>query len=102
MITFTNLNKSPNTLSSPKWQEDIIKRVNEDYQEQALEVSEKIRQCFLALTPRIQPGYYATAFEGVMRQVPRYAYIKNVKDNFGNEYDVQIDLALHTVLFVEI
>ena len=104
MIRFTNLNKSPMTAYSPRWQEDIIKRVNEDeeYQKLAIETSEKIRQKFLALTPRIQTGYYATAFEGVMREVPRYVYIKNVKDGQGREYDAQIDLALHTVLFIEV
>lgn len=102
MITFTNLNKSPMTAYSPKWQEDIIKRVNEEYQEQAVATSEAIRQKFIALESRIQPGYYATAFQGILHTVPRFAYIKNIKDNSGTEYDAQIDLALHTVSFIEV
>lgn len=102
MITFTNRNKSPMTAYSPKWQEDIIKRVNEEYQEQAIATSEAIRQQFIALEPRIQTGYFATAFEKILRKVPRFAYIKNIKADDGKEYDAQIDLALHEVLFVEI
>ncbi len=102
MIYFENLNKSPMTASSPKWQEDIIKQVNQEYQDQAIEASEQMRQAFSARESEINPGYYATAFMAIMEKVPRYAYIKHIKDGYGSEYEAVIDLILHTVSFVEV
>lgn len=102
MIRFTNLNKSPMTAFSPEWQEVILKRVNEEYQEQVIEVSNEIRDRFKEIEHRIQPGFYGTAFDGILKKVHRYAYIKNVKDQYDAEYDVEIDLALHTIRFIEI
>ena len=101
MIIFTNLDKSTMTAKSPTWQEDVMQRVNDEYQELAIQTSDAIRDEFTAIQSKIQPGYYATAFEKILRTVPRYAYIKGVDDGFGTNYDVQIDLALHTVSFNE-
>ncbi len=101
MIMFTNLNQSPMTAKSPTWQEDVVQRVNDEYQELAIQTSDAIREEFTAIQSKIKPGYYATAFEKILRSVPRYTYINGVDDGFGTTYDVQIDLALHTVSFIE-
>jgi hypothetical protein len=101
MIMFTNLNTSPMTASVPRWQQDVMDRVNAEFQEQAIETSEKIRQAFELLSDRIQPGYFASAFQKVLNEVPRYVYIKHITDPYGTEYTAQIDLAMHRVSFIE-
>lgn len=100
IIVFRNLNESPMSVSAPKWQREIVARVEEEYQEEALETSNAIQKAFNEFD--VKPGYFATTFRHILHSIPRYEYIKNVSDGSGGVYDVQIDLALHTVGFVEI
>lgn len=102
IIVFRNLNESPMSVSAPKWQREIVARVEEEYQEKALETAKEIEMVFKAISPKIKPGYFATAFQRVLNLTPRYEYIKNVSDGSGGVFDVEIDLALHTVSFVEV
>ena len=99
-IIFTNLNESPMSVSAPKWQREIVARVEEEYQEEALETSNAIQKVFSEFD--VKPGYFATTFQYILNSIPRYEYIKSVSDGSGGVYDVEIDLALHTVSFVEI
>lgn len=101
-IYFTNLNKSSMTLSAPQWQEDITAKIEAEYQQQAIDTSDAIKAAFLPGADKLPEGYFATAFMQVLKNTPRYAYIKNISDPWGGVYDAEIDLALHTVRFIEI
>lgn len=86
--------------SDPDWQTEIIKRVEEDYSKDALEVSDAFQKAVAEL--KCQQGYFGTAIIGLMREISRFAYIKNIQGDFGLKYDAEIDLLAHTVTFWEI
>ncbi len=101
-ITFKNLSVSICTANAPKWQSDIIARINSEYQEKAIEASEQFRASALEALQRAGNGYAGTAINSVMRNLPRYEFIKAVTDPNGEVYDVMIDLLFHTVSFERI
>lgn len=101
-ITFKNMSVSLCTANAPKWQSDIIKRINHDYQEKAVETSEQFRASALEALQKAGNGYVGTAIDNVMRNLPRYEFIKAVTAPDGGVYDVMIDLLLHTVSFGKI
>ncbi len=100
-LSFRNINKSPMSMGEPKWQTELIKRINIEYAEQAIKCGTIIRERFDEISAKCLPEYYAGQFIEILRTVPRYVYIKNVNGD-GVLYDVEIDLALLTVEFIEI
>lgn len=101
-ITFTNLNKSPMSANTPRWQTDILERVSEEYSEKAIAVSNELAEKFKEKQSRIGEGYFATAFNQLLKETPCLCYIKHISDFHGNEYEAEINLALHTVSFFEV
>lgn len=99
-IRFSNISRSPMTAYSPAWQEKIMDRVSDEFSSAAVETSEKIREEFEKISEKIKPGYFATAINSIMKRTPRYTYIKHIETPFGEKYDAEIDLILHTVNFI--
>ena len=101
-IRFSNISRSPMAAYSPAWQEKIMERVSNEFSSTAVETSEKIREEFEKISAKLKPGYFATAMNSIMERTPRYTYIKHIETPFGEKYDAEIDLILHTVNFVQI
>lgn len=101
-MQFINASASAMTLNTPAWQRDIMLHISEQYSQLAIDTSDRVKIEFENIQKTIAPGYYATAFIDILHKIPRYAYIKNVFDPFGKEYEIEIDLALHTVKFIQI
>lgn len=99
-IIFRNLNESPMTAFVPKWQEDIMERVNREYQEKALEAEKDFLKIYNEQLSSVKEGYAASYMVACMRETPRFEYIKNITDKWGDKYEAEIDLLLHTVEFI--
>lgn len=98
-ITFKNLSVSICAANAPQWQNDIISRINWEYQEKAVEASEQFRASALEALQKAGNGYAGTAIDNALRNLPRYEFIKAITAPNGGVYDVTIDLLLHTVSF---
>lgn len=98
---FINLNKSPMTLAVPKWQDDVIARINsdEDVISEAIKISEEFKNRVLSINAA--EGYFGTAVHNIELTTPRYMYIKNIDAGSDRKYVAQIDLLHHTVQFDE-
>lgn len=102
MITFTNLNTSPMTVSTPRWQRDVIRNIENKYQEEARDCDAKYRAAVIEALESSHEGNTAWALDKVMQNSPRYSYITDVEAPDGKHYDVEIDLLLHGVRFTEL
>lgn len=98
-MTFINMNAS--LWGEANWQREIIKRVETEYREKAVAVSAEFAAEAASALEQAHPGYAGTAINAAMRKVQRYAFIKEIEAE-GSRWDVQIDLLLHEVSFIEI
>lgn len=98
MIRFENLNRSPMTAHSPKWQEDVIAKVNEEYQEKALEAEREFLEIYNKDLTKVQPGYLAVYLASCMEKVHCFYCEKGI-DAAGNKYEAKINVLMHTVAF---
>lgn len=101
MIRFENGNGSCMSAYAPEWQQAIIERVNEEYQDQAIAASNQFVELVNEAFAKAAEGYAGTAIAGAFNKVNRYCYIKDI-DGDGAKYDAEIDLLLHTVSFQEV
>ena len=99
---FTNLNASPMTLVSPKWQTELIAQISEEFHDQAVAVNEEFRQKVAGIVNNPDAIYSGPAVFRIVRELPKLAYIKAYDAPDGHTYDVQIDLLAMTVSFIEI
>lgn len=100
-MTFVNLCNSP--MSTPEyWQQEIVKQVEKDFSAQAMTISESFKADALNALQNAMEGYAGTAIHKLLRETPRYAYIKAISAPDGKTYDAEIDLLFHTVDFIEI
>lgn len=99
---FTNLDASPMTLVSPKWQTELITRISEEYNEEAVKVNEEFRQRAAEIVDNPKAIYSGPAILRLVREIPKITYIKAYDAPDGHTYDVQIDLLAMTVSFIEI
>lgn len=104
MIKFKNLSRSPIEFSSPDWQNEIVKfcEADERIQSAAVEASEAFRARAAEAIEGAAAGYAGTAIKSIVREIPRYEFVKSIEAPDGKHYDAQIDLLMHTVDFVEI
>ena len=98
-IMFRNISKSPMQLTTPEWQDAIVKRVRAEYTDAATEASEEFAKKVDEMCKKTLPAYYGEEIERLLFKSPRYAYISNIKTPFGDIYTAEIDLILHTVAF---
>ena len=100
-MLFKNLNRSLMQVSEPEWQKKIIEKVEREFSEQAKEVNERFRKAALE---KLSDGNLRAgpAIDNVLKNLPRFAYIKNIENPFGEVFDAEIDLLFYTVRFVEI
>lgn len=100
-MLFKNLNTSPCEAFPDRWQQKIVDRIETEYENQAIKVSneflEKLKD--IANAPA---GYAGTFTKNALETVGRYCYIKNLEAPDGKTFDVEIDLLFHTVSFLEI
>lgn len=97
-MTFVNMSAS--IWGEASWQREIVKRVAVEYREKAVAVSAEFAAAAAAALAQAQPGFAGTAIDAVMRKLPRYEFIKAIEAE-GSRWDVQIDLLLHEVSFIE-
>ena len=100
-MLFKNLNRGPMEIGMPEWQKKIVERVEREFSDQAKEVNETFRK---AAMEKLSDGNLRAgpAIDNVLKNLPRFAYIKNIENPFGEVVDAEIDLLFYTVRFVEI
>lgn len=98
-MKFYNMNKSI-CGTTAKWQKEIIKKVEEEFSDEASKVNEDFRVKALELL-NDSKKLAGRGIESIKRELPRYTYIKGISAN-GKKYDVQIDLLNYQVDFIEI
>lgn len=102
-ITFTNISKgimSTETASERAFR----KHIEDEYSVDAIEIAEIFRQRLVTGLERVQPGYYGTYVEALLREAPRLCFIKHIRANGESDdnYDVEIDLLAHTYREIEV
>ena len=100
--TFQNLNSSPMAFSDPAWQTEIIKRINEEYHDRAVECNAKFREEVEKVVSNPDAIYSGPAVLRIVREIPKLCYIKNYVAPDGKTYNIEIDLLAFTVIFIEI
>lgn len=98
-VIFRNLSKSPMLLTTPDWQTAVMKRVAEEYTNDAIECSEAFAEKVKKMTETTLPAYYGVQIQEILFKSPRYAYISDIKGDWGDTYTAEIDLIMHTVTF---
>ena len=96
------LDSSPLTAAEPRWKLDLMKRINDEFHDQAVEVNQEFRAAALEIVKNPDAIYAYPAVENIVRNTPRYTYIKNITAPDGTTYDAEIDLLSMRVLFIEI
>lgn len=96
------LDSSPLTAAEPRWKLEIMKRINEEFHAQAVEANQAFRAAALEIVKNPDAIYAFPAVENIVRNTPRYTYIKNIAAPDGTTYDAQIDLLSMRVSFIEI
>ena len=96
-ITFKNLDKSFMEYGETDKERALRQRIEEDYTDAAIKASNELKKAFDAKAEKIAEGYFGSAFLGLLKETPRYAYIKNM--NSAGEHDdgadVEIDIIAH-------
>lgn len=99
-LHFQNLSASAVAANTPTWQNEIMKRVEEDYSELARNVNYDFREKLLeAISP--ENALAGVIVKRMAANFPRFHFIKNIEAD-GKKYDAQIDLLECTVSFNEI
>ena len=98
-VIFKNMSNSPMQLNTPDWQLDVMKRIEEEYSDSAIECSEAFAEKVKKMTETTLPAYYGIQIQEILFNSPRYAYISDIKSPFGETYTAEIDLIMHTVFF---
>ena len=96
-MIFKNLDIGPMQAFKTKSQEDLQKRIEEEFSEQAEEIGRKFHKEATELLASLEhPEYAGSAIAGLMSRTPRFAYIKHYKAANGKEREIEIDLLEHT------
>ena len=98
---FENMNRSLVSAADPKWQTDIIKRIEEDYSDAAKKINKDYREALLSVLSN-EKVLAGPAAKKIAKELPRYAFVKGIAAPDGARYDAQIDLLLCRVDFIKI
>lgn len=102
-MIFKNLDIGPMQAFNTKAQEELLKRIGEEFSVQAEEIGRKFYKEATELLASLEhPEYAGFVIAGLMRRTPRFAYIKHYKTENGKECEIEIDLLEHTFYSIPI
>jgi hypothetical protein len=94
-IAFKNLDRSIVSLSETGEERALRERIETEFSDRAAEIGAEFQAKAVESLASCNPAYAGTGIDALMRNIPRFAYIK------CDTYDIQIDLLLHSFLRCE-